>query len=375
MSLSPPFRRLSTASSSSKREEDLINAYEAEEEKIINILSRKLEKLREEKIELENTLEAESEAQVNRLNREISTLRLASQANGSWSGNDSPPDMRNIGRSGITEPSTDVVLEALKRENEQLRARLSDTERDYIRMTRMNEIYREELIDHRRRLGLPVDNLIGMANVDQPTHRRSQSSASSTSSLVHLLSQAQFPRALHGVPIPRPPSQIHRPTNQPSELNTPQSHSPSSTEPPSPLSLVMASANSVNTQMTTPPSSSYASHLETVRTLSYPMVPPPSLSSSFGSPTTFQLPRRDHSASPVGSFGRQNVHRRGSFERRLTDGRNGSQSRKESVERGARIAETGTLIRGRTSSIGGLGASSSPSGLVSAPAGLSGTGQ
>lgn len=48
MSLSPPIRRLSTASSgsSNKREEDLINAYEAEEERIINVLSRKLEKVR-----------------------------------------------------------------------------------------------------------------------------------------------------------------------------------------------------------------------------------------------------------------------------------------------------------------------------------------
>jgi hypothetical protein len=48
MSLSPPIRRLSSASSgsSSKREEDLINAYEAEEERIINVLSRKLEKVR-----------------------------------------------------------------------------------------------------------------------------------------------------------------------------------------------------------------------------------------------------------------------------------------------------------------------------------------
>ena len=43
MSDSPPVRRLSTASSSSKREENLINAYEAEEERIINVLSRKLE--------------------------------------------------------------------------------------------------------------------------------------------------------------------------------------------------------------------------------------------------------------------------------------------------------------------------------------------
>ena len=43
MSASPPLRRLSETSSSSK--ESLINAYEAEEERIINILSRKLEKV------------------------------------------------------------------------------------------------------------------------------------------------------------------------------------------------------------------------------------------------------------------------------------------------------------------------------------------
>lgn len=40
----------------------------------------------------------------------------------------------------------------MRRENEQLRARLVDTERDYIRVTRLNEIYREELIEHRRRV-------------------------------------------------------------------------------------------------------------------------------------------------------------------------------------------------------------------------------
>jgi len=46
MSLSPPvWRYPQPSTSASKREEDLINAYEAEEEKIINILSRKLEKV------------------------------------------------------------------------------------------------------------------------------------------------------------------------------------------------------------------------------------------------------------------------------------------------------------------------------------------
>ena len=43
-----PIRRFSTASPTNhlKREESLINAYEAEEERIINVLSRKLEQVR-----------------------------------------------------------------------------------------------------------------------------------------------------------------------------------------------------------------------------------------------------------------------------------------------------------------------------------------
>lgn len=46
MSVSPPvWRYAQAATSSSRREEELINAYEAEEEKIINVLSRKLEKV------------------------------------------------------------------------------------------------------------------------------------------------------------------------------------------------------------------------------------------------------------------------------------------------------------------------------------------
>jgi hypothetical protein len=36
-----------------------------------------------------------------------------------------------------------------------LGAELSDMERDYVKLTRLNEIYREELIDHRRRVRSP----------------------------------------------------------------------------------------------------------------------------------------------------------------------------------------------------------------------------
>ena len=50
------------------------------------------------------------------------------------------------------DPSTSVLLNALKKENETLRNRLAATERDYVRVTRLNEIYREELIQHRTRV-------------------------------------------------------------------------------------------------------------------------------------------------------------------------------------------------------------------------------
>ena len=49
-------------------------------------------------------------------------------------------------------PSSEDMLEAMRRENEQLRSRLVDTEREFIRISRLNEIYREELIQHRRRV-------------------------------------------------------------------------------------------------------------------------------------------------------------------------------------------------------------------------------
>ena len=49
-------------------------------------------------------------------------------------------------------PSSDDMLEAMRRENDQLRNRLVETEREFIRISRLNEVYREELIQHRRRV-------------------------------------------------------------------------------------------------------------------------------------------------------------------------------------------------------------------------------
>jgi len=48
--------------------------------------------------------------------------------------------------------SFETMFEALRRENEQLRSRLVSAERNYIRATHLNDIYREELIDRRRRV-------------------------------------------------------------------------------------------------------------------------------------------------------------------------------------------------------------------------------
>lgn len=111
---------------------------------------------------MENALEAESESHVNRLSRELSVLRLAQQQQqqqqqSGINGTPRSPDNRGglptflDGRDPMV-PSAEVMLEAMRRENEQLRNRLVDTERDYVRVARLNEVYREELLEHRRRV-------------------------------------------------------------------------------------------------------------------------------------------------------------------------------------------------------------------------------
>ncbi|KAI0341381.1 hypothetical protein BDW22DRAFT_1485384 [Trametopsis cervina] len=406
MSSSPPLlRRLSETSTSSK--ESLINAYEAEEERIINILSRKLEKLREEKIELENVLEAESESHVNRLSREISALRMAQQqqvvnGNGNGSGSISPMETRQpmaIHAHGHMngspmEPTAEMMLDAMKRENEQLRSRLVETERDYTRISRLNEIYREELIEHRRRLGLPVDNLIGLASSaqdpwSQPLHRRPSIPPSPSFAPY---GNPSVPSAR--VPIPRPPSQIHRPSHTTSTADS------LSTTPPSSSSASLSSqflfsppaaSRSNATGITTPASggsmaSAAGGTVPRALELTYPSVPPPSLSSSFGDPLSIvspalsprvqsavapvpipranPRPSRDISVSPIDNYSLHNprgpslsprtslhLQRRSSFERAPWASGDASvspvrnRSRMASMERGARIAETGSLLR------------------------------
>ncbi|KAG8997401.1 hypothetical protein FRB94_007678 [Tulasnella sp. JGI-2019a] len=396
------------SSSSRKREEDLVYLFEAEEERITNGLSRKLERLKEEKVELENMLEAENESHVNRLSREISSLRaVAAQAqqqsslhgdegymNGratvNGNGNGAGSSHRN-GAMSFAIPPQAVMLEAMTRENEALRNRLADTERNYVELSRLNDVYRRELIDLRRRLGLPIDNLIGLSAssptdmYSQPTHLRSSVSSvrrasslerSPNSSTHNPTSTSQRPQ-LSGLPIPiamsrMASSQTHRPSKPISSSTTPNTTSSSpSVSLAFPFSPVMPTSSmringrvgattsssssssyqpnsgglslsnthehepsSYLTEMTTPPSSTSpvlqldpsTSTFVAVNQLSYPSVPPPSLSSSLGSPV---YSRRN-------SFGQSHARRM-----------SGS---------GARVAETGSLIRGRRMSSAAGGA-------------------
>jgi len=162
--------------------------------------------LREDKIDLENALEAESESAVNRLTRELAKLRevnaelearLAANNNntakptgkgkekdskvrdepephdvqendlkdnaqskaksaktmtrtGSSSSKEGRDGARN--RNALPDPEPSLLLDALRRENEELRSRLTRVEQDYAHVKRLNEVYREELIVRRRRV-------------------------------------------------------------------------------------------------------------------------------------------------------------------------------------------------------------------------------
>lgn len=196
-----------------------------------------------------------------------------------------------------------------------------------------------------------MDNLIGLSAHDpyfQPTHRRSSSNTSSSPS-----TSVAFPIGAHAVrtspsvAIPRPPSQIHRPpTNVVSESSTPLSHSPSSASDSPYLSPSLSThPASFATAATTPPSSSAPRLLSNAAALapqqqpplSYPSVPPPSLSSSYAGPD-----------SPVELRGSRWRH--GSIHELREASR--SASRHRSVERGARVAETGQLVpRSRAGSV------------------------
>ncbi|KAG9080555.1 hypothetical protein FRC06_006444 [Ceratobasidium sp. 370] len=342
-----------------RHEEELINAYEAEEERITNALCRKLEQLREEKIALENTLEAESESHVNRLTRQISQLQAqlsASSSNNRRAHTDPEP------------PQPTMLIEAMRLENAQLRTRVADLERDFLRVSRINDVYRQELLEHRRRLGLPYESLIGLAASasqsvssspadtfsPQPYHRRMPVAAPNTTRAGHGASSSHAGSSgsagtgsgtgTSAVPIPRVQSQtrIHPDTlaltAPPSSDSTPPSspsYSLSPTTAPLAHSSFFPGPSSQMTTLTTPasnplptplapttplspPLTSTTNGLARALTelasvhaqragLSYPSVPPPSLASSLGSGSpvvpTLRVPPNSRRQSAVAETG------------------------------------------------------------------------
>ena len=191
--------------------------------------------------------------------------------------------------------------------------------------------------------------------------------------------QARPSSTTHSMPIPRGAAQVRRTFNHAhgassslkSEAPQSMSHSLSSADDRSPYISPVLSAlpESYATQLTTPPSSASlqsnppAPYPQPTAGLSYPSVPPPSLSSSLGSPVVAtHVPVRDIPPSPIDPISRraslhftQHDRRYSQGERRVVEtgsilelGR--SRSRHGSVERGARIAETGSLVRSRAGS-------------------------
>jgi len=293
-------------------------------------------------------------------------------------------------------PNPDAILEALRRENESLRRRVNEMERDYVRVTRLNDIYREELIEHRGRLGLSVDSLIGLTgpsitnspaeSLSQPNHLRSQVTSSNGVGPIASSMRAGLPNRATGAtpipihrdnnssrtvtsasiqPLPIPRTNSHAPPRHPSSISTSTTssatNSPSSSLPPSPFTftppnLQNPDSESYNTHATTPPSSASPLPLQAfifqplgAPQLSYPSVPPPSLSSSVGSPNV------SISLSPNISRRNSVGHGNTSTAIGVTGSTNAGVRRRVSVDRGARIAETGSLVGRRRGGSTGIG--------------------
>ncbi|CAE7206429.1 unnamed protein product [Rhizoctonia solani] len=233
-----------------RSDEDILLAYEAEEERITSVLSHKLEQLREET----QALETNRDQDINRLTRQIAQLE-----------------------------SRPMLLDAMRAENAQLRTRVADLERDFLRVSRVNEVYRQELIEHRRRLGLPYESLIGL-----------DSSASQSVSS----SPVEYRRPIattSAVPIPRVQSQtrIHPESAPDSTPPSSPSYSLSPTQPFFPGTGSQFTTLTTPSSAPPPPQQSLTgalnlngalNELASQRSnLTYPSVPPPSLASSLGS--------------------------------------------------------------------------------------------
>ncbi|KAI8053039.1 hypothetical protein BDF22DRAFT_686732 [Syncephalis plumigaleata] len=121
-----------------KEKGELLQQVEQEEEYLTNTLQRKLEKLQQEKIDLENALEREQEFVVNKLQKQLDGLRMQQ----------SPGREASSGSASATNISSPIVNGA--------RIKISELEKDLITLHNQAGAYRKELIELRRKTGLPI---------------------------------------------------------------------------------------------------------------------------------------------------------------------------------------------------------------------------
>ncbi|KAK9766405.1 hypothetical protein K7432_004542 [Basidiobolus ranarum] len=217
-----------------KEKAELLVQVEREEEYLTNTLQRKLTQLQKEKIDLENALEQEQEFMVNRLQKQLDGLRLEQSQKDlgtsppSPSLSSSPPAHRwrptHSPSSSDVSVSSHAVTEVLKAEVTALRIKQTELEKEFTATYNQLKIYKNELIELRKKCQLPVDDLLSESAVpsfmrfnnasSKHRTRRSMSSGDQTQMLKTLVTQEfQFPAG--SVPAETPqnlaPTFAHKP--------------------------------------------------------------------------------------------------------------------------------------------------------------------
>ena len=144
----------------------LINSYEADEERVYNKLSRQLSALLDQAPSSSSTNGTAADGIIHNPSPSTSASSVfhgnGFGLNGSnGQGHDSSHPTGAPWSTNPYQPAMDVLLDNLRRENAELRIRVVDVERDYVRVTRLNDSYREELIELRMRVGVAFISILG----------------------------------------------------------------------------------------------------------------------------------------------------------------------------------------------------------------------
>ncbi|KAK9899494.1 hypothetical protein P389DRAFT_207164 [Cystobasidium minutum MCA 4210] len=387
---------------SQQEKQDMLNAMEAEEEALVNHLSRKLEKLRAEKVELESTLEMEQEALVNRLQRRLSellsqqqfqqTLGLSSSTSASYPGSPTAPDTSvspipgpNIAsyfsNPDPVNPSPATLLDALHSENTALREQLAEAESITQQVERINEMYRRELLQLREKAGLDTSDIAAPPSLPAPKVREAGPRAGVLGSSSGLNGAGAGAIRIPGVPQ-SPPGRtrsMSKSSYSPSissalSMGTPYSASPAThvttpstsyTTPQAPASTPVSNAAGLvsgfsSSSASTPygSMSSSTSSVDTNSAFTAPSyrVPPPSMASSLGAGeavsseapgTAVPYTARMMASTPIQERPESSLSSRSASPQSLRRVDNYSpeslQRRLSNSRQGARVAETGFL--------------------------------